>query len=606
MLCENQRRRIPMGYLWYDELKRKSLARVAKSFILTGDVRDYFLLPGEEKEDDEYVRLADFLIAKWTHPEIVVVHYTAKRRMRFIGKDDEETIKRKVREAWSKVEGDRVEDFDNFLRKTQDNPAVALELMNQICMVARSKDSRGKPLLSENFIMLIEGVDFILPHAQMSRFTTLHERCITICEEWFSDPDFMNGRDTVVFITESRSQLHDKIQRLIQLYEIQVPSPDAQAREHYIRWFDAEQPAENKIKLDTTIEKLVALTAGLTLLDLRQLLHDCCFDEKVLSAEDVIRKVERFIEQQVGEGVVECKHPSHRLSDIVGNTDLRKFLGEELIPRLDSGREIAVSGITVCGPIGSGKTYIFEAVAAELGMVVLVLKNLRSKWFGETDIIFERLQRIVGSLDKVLIFVDEADTQFGQLSEGAHETEQRLTGKIQAMMSDPMLRGKVYWLLMTARVHRLSPDILREGRCGAYIIPVLDPVGKDLSDFLDWALAPATDNALSEDDKFNLLEQIAKMKGGYSADNFASMRARLKAARRRNNNEPLTLAQIKEVLANYLRLDQSAVRTLQDLLAKVHCTWLPLIAPYIDGNLVETAKETWWTEIRDMNRVGII
>ena len=39
------------------------------------------------------------------------------------------------------------------------------------------------------------------------------------------------------------------------------------------------------------------------------------------------------------------------------------------------------------GPIGAGKTFIFEAVAAELDMPVLVLKNIRSQWFGQTDVI---------------------------------------------------------------------------------------------------------------------------------------------------------------------------------------------------------------------------
>ena len=112
-----------------------------------------------------------------------------------------------------------------------------------------------------------------------------------------------------------------------------------------------------------------------------------------------------------------------------------------------------------------------------LGIVVLVLKNIRSKWFGGTDILFERLRRIIYALDKSMIFVDEADTQFGGVGEDAHATERRLTGKVQAMMSDPALRGKASWLLITARIHLLSADIRRPGRAGSLIIPLLDPEG---------------------------------------------------------------------------------------------------------------------------------
>ena len=146
----------------------------------------------------------------------------------------------------------------------------------------------------------------------------------------------------------------------------------------------------------------------------------------------------------------------------------------------------------MAGPIGAGKTFIFEAVAAELDMPVLVLKNIRSQWFGQTDVILERLRRVLESLDRVVIFVDEADTQFGGVGPDAHSTERRLTGKIQAMMSDPKLLGKVYWLLMTARIHLLSPDIRRPGRVGDLIIPVLDPpTDEDRDEFVRWMLKPA-------------------------------------------------------------------------------------------------------------------
>ena len=79
---------------------------------------------------------------------------------------------------------------------------------------------------------------------------------------------------------------------------------------------------------------------------------------------------------------------------------------------------------------------------------------------------------------------------FGSLDNSSHETERRLTGKIQAMMSDPRMKGRVFWLLMTARVHRLSPDIRRPGRVGDVIIPVLDPSEDDRRDFIQWLFGP--------------------------------------------------------------------------------------------------------------------
>ncbi len=158
---------------------------------------------------------------------------------------------------------------------------------------------------------------------------------------------------------------------------------------------------------------------------------------------------------------------------------------------------------------------------------MLVLKNIRSQWFGQTDVIFERLRRVLEALDKVVIFVDEADTQFGGVGADAHETERRLTGKIQAMMSDTALRGRIIWLLMTARIHRLSPDIRRPGRVGDLIIPVLDPEGEDRKEFLRWVVKGIVADA---DEAF--LSQLDAATEGFSAAAFSSLRFDLKAAAR--------------------------------------------------------------------------
>ena len=94
-----------------------------------------------------------------------------------------------------------------------------------------------------------------------------------------------------------------------------------------------------------------------------------------------------------------------------------------------------------------------------MDMVVLVLKNLRSQWFGQTDVIFDDLTRS-GSPFKVLIFVDEADHSSAPLAQ-AHETERRLTGKIKATDVRPTSQGQGILAADRTRIHRLSPDLRR-------------------------------------------------------------------------------------------------------------------------------------------------
>ncbi len=203
------------------------------------------------------------------------------------------------------------------------------------------------------------------------------------------------------------------------------------------------------------------------------------------------------------------------------------------MPRLRLPDDRALPGAAIAGPIGGGKTFIFEAVASELDMPVLVLKNIRSQWFGQTDVIFERLKRVLEALEKVCIFVDEADTQFGGVGEGAHETERRLTGKVQGMMSDPKLRGKVIWLLMTARIHLCRPIFAAPGRVGDLIIPVLDPEGDDRREFIRWMLKPSGDIGA------NLMEWLDKegLPPTFSAAGYSALRSQIKALPPKNEEE---------------------------------------------------------------------
>jgi hypothetical protein len=69
---------------------------------------------------------------------------------------------------------------------------------------------------------------------------------------------------------------------------------------------------------------------------------------------------------------------------------------------------------------------MFEAIAGMLGIVVLVIKNIRSKWFGDTDLKAERLERILHALGRAMIFMDEADVMLGGVGAGYRLTGARL------------------------------------------------------------------------------------------------------------------------------------------------------------------------------------
>ncbi len=586
----------------------------ARTLLLTGNIHDLFFKKTEDEED--YVPLLPFLVHHWDLPNFILVIHELNGPIRFLHDSDAELMKR----AWVKWrtglnsediaiqrmlnKGRNQEDipsvekeFEQHLQKAIGNPTLALELMRQMCLCSRSIND-GKPILEPNLLILIEGADLLLPESPMSQLSDVGRQRVAICQDWFSDQGFLRSDDSVIMLAESRSLIHHRVANLPYLLETEIPSPDESARKHFISWFNRHLNEGEQLKLWSTQTQLATLTAGLSLQALFQLLKGAAHAREKLQPSEVVAKVESFIQNQLGDSVVEFKKPEHRLKDVVGFKKLKKFLNKELIPRFEIQGSAALPGAAVCGPIGSGKTFIFEAVAAELDMVVLVLKNLRSQWFGQTDVIFERLKRVLEALSKVLIFVDEADTQFGAIGPNAHETERRLTGKIQAMMSDPKLKGRVFWLLITARIHLLSPDLRRPGRVGDLIIPVLDPEKEDQRAFIQWIVKPVINDALSEEEFSELMDIL----NSHSPAAMASLRSELIARKSMNKEDQLSFSTIKEVVNDHLPAAIETTRHYQTLQALVHCSRRSLLP---DPNISEDQRAMWDSEIKSLEAKGI-
>ncbi len=584
----------------------------ARTLLLTGNIHDLFYKKQDELED--YVSLLPFLLHHWDLSDFILITHELNGPIRFLHQEHTELMKR----AWvewrtgmsdeemaiqrmlekGKSDLDSVADaFEHHLNKAIGNPTLALELLRQMCLCSRTTRN-GKPILKQNLLILIEGADLLLPESPMSQLSDVDRQRVAICQDWFCDQGFLRSEDSVIMLAESRSLIHHRLANLPYLLETEIPSPDEDTRKHFISWFNRHLNDGEELKLWSSQTQLATLTAGLSLQALLQLLKGASHAREKLQPSEVVAKVESFIQNQLGGSVVEFKKPEHQLKDVVGFRKLKGFLNSELIPRFRIQGKAALPGAAVCGPIGSGKTFIFEAVASELNMVVLVLKNLRSQWFGQTDVIFERLRRVLEALSKVLIFVDEADTQFGAIGANAHETERRLTGKIQAMMSDPRLRGRVFWLLITARIHQLSPDLRRPGRVGDLIIPVLDPDNDDRAAFIDWMLKPVVDKRPPKETIDSLSSKLAD----YSAAAMASLRSELIATKMLKKADHLRLEEILEVVNDHLPAAIESTRHYQTLQALVHCSRRSLLP---DPDVTNDQRAIWESEIKHMESKGI-
>ncbi len=581
------------SYPFFAQVARIINSGQSRSIVVSGNIYDLYC------DGRDYVPLIPFLLGKTKVSGLVQVVYELNGPVRV---SDEDRLK--LREAWTAwkngvsldtvptrellQDGSRFElrrrEFDQYLREAIGNATQALEFLRQLTICSRA-------CLRENLLIMIEAADILLPSGDgdVARMNDAQLRRIAIVTDWFGDPDFFRGKDSVILLAESRSLIHPRIARLPQVLSVEIPSPDLAGRKHFVKWHATL--SENRSVLDS-VDHISEATAGLSIHAMRQLLLASDYSKEPIQRAETTRQVEQFIQSQIGEDVIEFKKPVQTLEEVIGFSNLKVFLREYMIPRMMLPDDRALSGAAIAGPIGGGKTFIFEAVAAELDIPVLVLKNIRSQWFGQTDVIFERLRRVLEALEKVVIFVDEADTQFGGVGEGAHETERRLTGKIQGMMSDPKLKGRVIWLLMTARIHLLSPDIRRPGRVGDLIIPVLDPTGEDRKAFIRWMLKPTQ---LVDEALVDWLDRDG-LEIDFSAAGFSALRSQFKAI------PPKDADEVKHIVRDFLQPAIKQTRRYQTLQALINCTRRSLLP---DPNISEEDRAQMEQEIRLLETMGI-
>ena len=160
---------------------------------------------------------------------------------------------------------------------------------------------------------------------------------------------------------------------------------------------------------------------------------------------------------------------------MAGNAAAKKRLLEDagLLARGDLSA--VPMGYLVCGPVGTGKTFLAECYAGSVGIPCLKLRNFRGKYVGETEGNLEKILRVLKSMGPAAVIIDEADAMLGNReASGDSGTSSRVFGQFAAQMGDTSYRGRIVWFLLTCRPDLLPVDLKRQGRAEVHI-PLFGP-----------------------------------------------------------------------------------------------------------------------------------
>jgi SpoVK/Ycf46/Vps4 family AAA+-type ATPase len=374
-----------------------------------------------------------------------------------------------------------------------------------------------------------------------------------------------------VMVDEKLADLSDRLTGNPHVATIEVPLPDEKAREAFI----AASTAATTIKSfsDFDAPELAKLTAGISLIDLNVLVQSARESGKRLDASAFRSLKKRLLERQC-QGLLEFIEPRWTLDTVVGHEAAKARLREDSALLKRGALDSLPMGYLLCGPVGTGKSFLAQCVSGEIGVPCVILKNFRSKYVGETEGNLERVLSVLRAMGPVVVVVDEADAALGSReSEGDSGTSSRVFGMIAAQMGDTQYRGRIIWMLLTARPDLLPIDLKRQGRAEVHI-PLFYPTDEAEIRQMFVILAKKLGSKLAVEDV-----PPVPQRGHLSGADIEGMVGRAWRTSLLAGADRITRESLATVVDQFMPSTQGLERELQETAAILECTDRQFLPP---------------------------
>jgi SpoVK/Ycf46/Vps4 family AAA+-type ATPase len=354
---------------------------------------------------------------------------------------------------------------------------------------------------------------------------------------------------------------------------IEVPLPDQPARGAFIQAITAATAVQEFSDFDTA--ELTTLTAGISLTDLNVLIQSARQNGKRLDAS-VFRSLKKRLLERQCHGLLEFIEPRWKLDTVVGHEAAKARLREDAALLKRGALDSLPMGYLLCGPVGTGKSFLAQCVSGEIGVPCVMLKNFRSKYVGETEGNLERVLSVLRAMGPVVVVVDEADAALGSREqEGDSGTSSRVFGMIAAQMGDTQYRGRILWMLLTARPDLLPIDLKRQGRAEVHI-PLFYPTDETEIRQMFVILAKKLGSRVAIEDV-----PAIPQRGHLSGADIEGMVGRAWRSSILAGADHVTREALAGVVAEFMPSTQGLERELQEAAAILECTDRQFLPPAI-------------------------
>ncbi|MDR3621506.1 MAG: AAA family ATPase [Paludisphaera borealis] len=536
---------------WAREFAEQFYAGTSCLFVFHGNVHD--LVRQSDKEPAVYGSLPEFLANQLFGNWDVVIRHDLSHGLRVFAGGSADRLRKMVA-----LLSERIGEPKAWPR----DPDAILSLLDQLIQRNLMEEDPAKRL---SMAVIFDHAQYLTPSSDLAQLAgPLGSRLVRLLS-WAQNPYIKRNNIAFCLLSDQLSEVNERLVGSPHVATLNVPMPTGDDRRGFADWFDGRDGKLGNLT-NFTPEQLAELTSGLNLVSLERLLALAERSHIKLDSASLKKLKKGLIERQA-RGLVEFVEPVQTLDDFVGNDGVKQRLVDDAA-LLEKGRlDASPMGYLICGPVGTGKTYLAECFAGSVGVPCVKLRNFRSKYVGETEGNLEQLLTVLRAMGPVVIVIDEADAALGTREGGGDSgTSSRVFSMIASQMGDTRYRGMLIWMLLTSRPDLLPIDLKRQGRAEVHL-PLFNPRDDGEVNFMFKVMAKKNKFQL---DPAVLPEGLSKR--GYSGADIESIVLSAKRLALTKGRDQVSGEDVTQAIDDFVPSAQGLEKEKQELAAVLECT----------------------------------
>ncbi|MCX4240380.1 ATP-binding protein [Paraliomyxa miuraensis] len=545
---------------WGRRLAELYFSGTTSMFVLHGNTDD-LVRSAESGGQPRFVPLTELVATQLFGRWDLVLYYDLSTGLRVVAGPDAARQKDMATLAQRRI---------GALETLPKDPTAVLHVLDRFIhknVMAETKDRLSVAIV-------LGHASYVAPRGDKSLKSSTH---VVTLLNWAASPYVKRLNTAFVLIDGVISELSERLAGSPHVATLDVPLPDSEARLSFLKTLTADRDPTSFS--DYGLPELAELTAGISLTDLRVLVTSTIEAGRRLDAERFRELKKTLIERQAG-GLLEFIEPRWGLDMVIGHDAAKKRLQDDAALLHRGAVGSVPMGYLLCGPVGTGKSFLAQCAAGTLGIPCVELKSFRSKYVGESEGNLARVLGVLRSMGPVMVIVDEADAMLGDRQSGGDSgVGSRIFGMIARQMGDTRYRGKILWMLLTTRPDFLPIDLKRQGRAEVHI-PLFYPTDEQEIRKTFVVLARKVGAKLAEADVPPVGED---KRGQLSGADIEGIVGRAWRNALIAGHDHITAEGLAAVLDGFIPMAQSLERELQTLAAIIECTDKEFLPPAIEA-----------------------